>query len=155
MAGEQRNTEEQRDNPPAGHKPDFTMRALQALDRLEVPSENRESKCHDSFAVTFHDIAHNVMIDPGRLILASLAEGDKHGYAMMEDIAKFAGVSLGPGTLYGAIARLEERGWIRPTRVLDRRKPYTLTAAGRRHLAGELDAFDRVVSKGRAGLSQA
>lgn len=95
------------------------------------------------------------MTDPSILILASLAEGDKHGYAMMEDIARFAGVSLGPGTLYGAITRLEERGWIRPTRVADRRKPYALTAAGRRHLAEELDALDRIVSRGRAGLSQA
>jgi len=51
--------------------------------------------------------------DPSLLILASLADGEKHGYAMMEDIQQFAGVRLGPGTLYGAITRLEERGWIR------------------------------------------
>ena len=49
------------------------------------------------------------MSDPTLLVLASLAEGDKHGYAMMEDIERFAGVRLGPGTLYGAITRLEER----------------------------------------------
>lgn len=95
------------------------------------------------------------MADPSILILASLAEGDKHGYAMMEDIARFAGISLGPGTLYGAITRLEERGWIRPMPAEDRRRPYALTAAGRRHLAEEMDALDRIVLKGRAGLSQA
>ena len=37
------------------------------------------------------------MSDPTLLVLASLAEGDKHGYAMMEDIERFAGVRLGPG----------------------------------------------------------
>ncbi len=68
------------------------------------------------------------MSDPTLLVLASLAEGDKHGYAMMEDIERFAGVRLGPGTLYGAITRLEQRGWIRPLKAAeDRRQPYTLT----------------------------
>jgi DNA-binding PadR family transcriptional regulator len=95
------------------------------------------------------------MTDPSLLILASLAEGDKHGYAMMEDIGRFAGVSLGPGTLYGAITRLEERGWIRPVRAVDRRQPYTLTAAGRRYLNEQLDSLGRFVSTGRERLGQA
>ncbi len=95
------------------------------------------------------------MTDPSTLILASLAEGDKHGYAMMEDIKFFAGVSLGPGTLYGAITRLEERGWIRPTKASSRRQPYTLTAAGRRHLAEQLDSIGSVVSTGRERLGLA
>ena len=95
------------------------------------------------------------MTDPSLLILASLADGDKHGYAMMEDIALFAGVSLGPGTLYGAITRLEERGWIRPTATKDRRQPYTLSAAGRRHLAEQLDSLGCIVSIGRQRLGQA
>ena len=95
------------------------------------------------------------MTDPSLLILASLAEGDKHGYSMMEDIALFAGVSLGHGTLYGAITRLEERGWIRPTATKDRRQPYTLSAAGRRHLAEQLDSLGRIVSIGRQRLGQA
>ena len=56
----------------------------------------------------------NIVSDPSLLIVASLAEGDKHGYGIMEDIQSFAGIRLGPGTLYGAISRLEERGWIRP-----------------------------------------
>ncbi len=95
------------------------------------------------------------MTDPNLLILASLAEGDKHGYAMMEDIARFAAVSLGPGTLYGAITRLEEKGWIRPVKSQDRRQPYTLTAAGRRHLAAQLAALGRFVNTGRERLGQA
>jgi len=45
--------------------------------------------------------------EPGLLILVSLADGPKHGYAILEDIDQLAGVRLGPGTLYGALARLE------------------------------------------------
>src|SRR5438477_13154810 len=68
-----------------------------------------------SLATTRYVISPDVvtMQDPTILILASLADGDKHGYAIMEDIHVFAGIRLGPGTLYGAICRLEERGWIR------------------------------------------
>ena len=83
--------------------------------------------------------------DPALLILASLADGEKHGYAMMEDIQRFASIRLGPGTLYGAITRLEEQGWIRPVESADRRKPYSLTAAGRRHLEEQMTSLDRVV----------
>jgi DNA-binding PadR family transcriptional regulator len=89
------------------------------------------------------------MSDPSLLVLSSLAGGDKHGYAMMEDIEIFAGVRLGPGTLYGAITRLEERGWIRPVGSKDRRQPYTITGAGREHLRNHLASLERVV---RAGL---
>jgi DNA-binding PadR family transcriptional regulator len=79
------------------------------------------------------------------LVLASLAGGDKHGYAMMEDIQAFAGARLGPGTLYGAITRLEERGWIRAVAASDRRQPYAITAAGRRYLEEQLASLDHVV----------
>ncbi len=77
--------------------------------------------------------------------MASLADGDKHGYAMMEDIERFAGVKLGPGTLYGAITRLEENGWIAPVPSEDRRQPYTLTALGRKSLESEIAALHSVV----------
>lgn len=95
------------------------------------------------------------MTDPSALILASLADGDKHGYAMMEDIHRFAGVSLGPGTLYGAITRLEKCGWIQPTAATDRRQPYTLTAAGRQHLVEQLESLGRFVSTARERLAEA
>ena len=85
------------------------------------------------------------MTDPTLLVLASLAEGDKHGYAMMEDIQRFAGVRLGPGTLYGAITRLEQRGWIRPTGTDDRRQPYTITGAGRAWLEEQVAGLEQVV----------
>ena len=93
--------------------------------------------------------------DPTLLVLASLADGDKHGYAMIGDIQDFAGVRLGPGTLYGAITRLEEYGWIRPVESDDRRRPYRLTAEGRRHLREALAGLDQLVKTGRRRLKQA
>ena len=95
------------------------------------------------------------MSDPGLLVLASLAEGDKHGYAMMLDIETFASVKLGPGTLYGAITRLEQQGWIRPVNSTDRRRPYTITPAGRGHLQEELAALNQVVKTGLTRLRHA
>jgi DNA-binding PadR family transcriptional regulator len=95
------------------------------------------------------------MSDPTLLVLASLADGDKHGYAVMEDIQSFAGVRLGPGTLYGAITRLEERGWIRPVSSHDRRQPYTITPAGRAYLTEQLQLLSRVVKAGLRKLKHA
>ena len=85
------------------------------------------------------------MSDPTLLVLSSLADGEKHGYAMMEDIQRFAGIRLGPGTLYGAITRLEERGWIRPVPSEDRRQPYSITAAGKQYLEEQLVTLDQIV----------
>ena len=76
------------------------------------------------------------MSDPTLLILASLADGDKHGYAILTDVKTFAGVELGAGTLYAAITRLENRGFIKAMPAEDRRRPYRLTPQGRRHLGG-------------------
>ena len=95
------------------------------------------------------------MSDPGHLELASLAEGDKHGYAMMLDIEAFAGVKLGPGTLYGAITRLEQQGGIRPVNSTDRRRPYAISSAGRGHLQDELAALSQVVKTGLTRLRHA
>ncbi len=95
------------------------------------------------------------MSDPTLLVLASLAEGEKHGYAMMEDIQRFAAVRLGPGTLYGAITRLEERGWIRPVPSEDRRRPYQITAAGKRHLEEQIGALEQIVKTAQRRLKHA
>jgi DNA-binding PadR family transcriptional regulator len=94
------------------------------------------------------------MTDPTLLVLSSLADGDKHGYAIMEDIQRFAGVRLGPGTLYGAITRLEEQGWIRPLDSDDRRRPYRLTPAGRRQLQEHVAGLSQVVKTAQARLRQ-
>lgn len=95
------------------------------------------------------------MTDPTLLILASLADGDKHGYAMMEDIQRFADVRLGPGTLYGAITRLEERGLIRPVSSQDRRQPYAITAAGRTVLEEQTAHLERVLKTAQRRLKHA
>jgi DNA-binding PadR family transcriptional regulator len=92
--------------------------------------------------------------EPSVLILTSLASGDKHGYALTQDITKFAGVTLGPGTLYGAIARLEERGLIAPTPSDDRRQPYRITSSGRAALVAALQQMRQLADEGtmRLGL---
>ena len=68
--------------------------------------------------------------EPALLILISLADGPKHGYAVMEDVGRTTGVQLGAGTLYGALARLERHGLIVPAGDDEYRRPYRLTDAG-------------------------
>lgn len=85
------------------------------------------------------------MTDPTLLILASLADGEKHGYAIMTDVQEFAGIRLGAGTLYGAITRLEQSGWIEPVDSAERRKPYRLTAQGKRYLEEQMAGLDHLV----------
>jgi DNA-binding PadR family transcriptional regulator len=91
--------------------------------------------------------------DPPILILASLAGSPKHGYAIMEDIAAFAGVHLGPGTLYGAIARLETQGLIEPLPAEERRRPYRLTARGVTFLHEQLTGLETFASMGLERLA--
>lgn len=89
--------------------------------------------------------------DPPLLVLASLANGPKHGHAMIEDIGRLCGTRLGPGTLYGAIGRLEQQGWIEPLAPEERRRPYRITAEGSRVLRARLCTLQRFV---RAGLER-
>jgi DNA-binding PadR family transcriptional regulator len=93
--------------------------------------------------------------DPPVLLLTSLASGPKHGYALLQDIEAFAGVRLGPGTLYGAISRLEERGLIEAVGEAARRRPYRLTAAGAEALQTTLDGLRAIVDEGAARLARA
>jgi len=90
--------------------------------------------------------------DPTLLILTSLAAGPKHGHALLLDIEAFAGVRLGPGTLYGAITRLEQRGLIEPLGADDRRRPYRITAEGSECLAHALASLRRIVDEATARL---
>ena len=91
--------------------------------------------------------------DRGLLILTSLAQGPKHGYALMQDIEAFAGVRLSPGTLYGAITRLEEAGLIEPLEPADRRLPYRMTPAGVKALEDELSEHARITTIGMSRLA--
>ena len=92
--------------------------------------------------------------DPPLLILTSLAEGPKHGHALAKDIEAFAGVTLGPGALYGAITRLEERGLIEPLPSDNRRRPYQITAAGTSMLADAVAEMRRSAEVGAVRLGQ-
>lgn len=86
------------------------------------------------------------------LILSSLAGGEKHGYALMKDVEEFAGVTIGPGTVFGCLARLEERGLVEALEPQQRRHPYRLTAAGATALTQQLRELERVTSTGSARL---
>jgi DNA-binding PadR family transcriptional regulator len=86
------------------------------------------------------------------LILISLADGPKHGYALIQDIKQLADVELGPGTLYGALDRLERLGLIEPLPADDRRHPYRITAPGAAALRVHLDSLERVSAAGRLRL---
>ena len=79
--------------------------------------------------------------EPSLYILVSLGDGPKHGYAIMTDVEKISGVPLGPGTLYGALARLERRGLIEALEPEDRRRPYRLTGLGATTLKAQLDGL--------------
>ena len=79
--------------------------------------------------------------------MTSLASGAKHGYALARDIERFAGVTLGPGTLYGAITALEDNGLIEPTGHDERRRPYQLTAAGRAELTTAVRSLGAIAAE--------
>ena len=91
--------------------------------------------------------------EPALLILISLADGSKHGYAMTDDIEQVAGVRFGPGTLYGAITRLEGRGLIQRLDSADRRNPYKLTALGEKALRARLATLQAIARVGQRRLA--
>src|SRR5262245_48699345 len=91
--------------------------------------------------------------NPALLILSSLLSGPKHGYALSRDIAEFSGTRLEPGTLYGALARLEQRGWVQALPLQERRRPYHLTPAGLSVLREQLATMQRIVTTGLGRLA--
>jgi len=90
---------------------------------------------------------------PATLILSSLADGPKHGYALTKDIETFAEIRIAPGTMYEALARLERQGLIEPLACSDRRRPYQLTAEGAIALRAHLDSQRRVADVGLRRLA--
>jgi DNA-binding PadR family transcriptional regulator len=93
--------------------------------------------------------------DRSILILTSLAGSPKHGYALIKDIEDFAGVQLGAGTLYGALAKLEEDGLVQALPAEDRRRPYQITTAGREQLRERLSEAARIAEVGLRRISEA
>jgi DNA-binding PadR family transcriptional regulator len=89
------------------------------------------------------------------LVLTSLAEGPKHGYALIKDIEAFAGVRMGPGTLYGCLAKLEEAGLIEALPADDRRHPYRITPRGAQTLNERLSESARIAKLGLRRLAHA
>lgn len=92
------------------------------------------------------------MAEKSVLILASLAGGPKHGYALIRDVSEFAGVKLGPGTLYGCLAKLEESGLVEALPADERRHPYRITPAGLELLRERLAASAQVARVGLARI---
>ena len=86
--------------------------------------------------------------DRSILILTSLADGPKHGYALIKDIEEFANVKLGAGTLYSALAKLEQAGLVEALPPEERRRPYRITATGREYLYLRLTESARIAEVG-------
>ncbi len=92
--------------------------------------------------------------EPALLILVSLSDGPKHGYAIMADVEAGSGRPMGPGTLYAALARLEERGLIEALPPVERRRPYRITAVGASVLAEQLRDLAEFADLGLRRLGQ-
>jgi DNA-binding PadR family transcriptional regulator len=90
--------------------------------------------------------------EPSLYILVSLADGPKHGYAIMLDVEEISGSPMGPATLYGALARLERRGLIEALEPEERRRPYRLTALGATTLEAQLGCLRAFTLTGLARL---
>jgi DNA-binding PadR family transcriptional regulator len=87
--------------------------------------------------------------EPVLLILMSLADEPRHGYALMKDIEMLSDgrVRLSTGTLYGALRRLLNDGWIERFETEDTsrdKQAYRLTPAGRTHMQAELERMKRL-----------
>jgi DNA-binding PadR family transcriptional regulator len=92
--------------------------------------------------------------EPSLLILASLSDGPKHGYAIMQDVEQGTGRPMGAGTLYAALVRLEEAGLVEPLAPVDRRRPYRLTAIGASMLAEQLRGLSAFAQEGLRQLGE-
>jgi DNA-binding PadR family transcriptional regulator len=88
-------------------------------------------------------------------IMVALADGAKHGYAIMKDIEGLGGFSMRPGTLYAALARMERAGLVQEIQNSDyRRRPFKLTAAGATRLTGDLHMLASLASTGLLRIRQ-
>jgi len=107
-----------------------------------------------------NDIRSHLPLTPAMFqILLALADGEKHGYAILKEVARRTEdkVRLSAGTLYGNLARLESAGLIaesdrRPEVVLDdeRRRYYLLTEFGRKVAVAEAERMEEAIGQARA-----
>jgi DNA-binding PadR family transcriptional regulator len=107
-----------------------------------------------------HVIARNIkkaLSEPVLYILTSLAEQPRHGYALLKDVEVLSGkrIRLSTGTLYGAIHRLLEDGWIarwEQDDVSRDKQAYRLTSQGRSRLQAELERLEHITRVASARL---
>ncbi|MFE7133549.1 methyltransferase domain-containing protein [Streptomyces sp. NPDC057638] len=85
--------------------------------------------------------------DAQMLVLSALADGPLHGYAVNAAIEKLSGAKLGPGSLYGALARLEAKHLVEPLEGTGRQRPVRLTTEGRALLEREARSMARVAER--------
>ena len=88
-------------------------------------------------------------------ILLSLADEDRHGYGVMQEVEQRTGgrVRLGPGTLYGALKRMREDGWVEELESEEggeRRRMYRLTSTGRKVARQEAQRLEELVVSAHA-----
>ena len=85
-------------------------------------------------------------------ILLAMSDGHEHGYAIGKAVAEMSGLKMGPGTIYGSLQRMERDGLVEEaeTRASDRRKPFAMTAHGRRVLHLEASRIDRLAALARS-----
>jgi hypothetical protein len=112
-------------------------------DASKLNLANSKSTCYIHYVTrSTHDVDDGedleLYSDPLLLVLVSLGDGPKHGQAMLEDLFEMRGTRLGPGTLFGAIARLERVKLFEPLAADERRQPYRLTTCGARVLRAKL-----------------
>jgi DNA-binding PadR family transcriptional regulator len=107
--------------------------------------------------VTQTNLERKPLTEPVLLILTSLASQPRHGYALIKDIEALSGgrVQMSTGTLFGALRRLLEDGWIERFEQDDtarQKQAYRLTASGRTQLQAELDRMRQLTRAGFARL---
>ncbi|MGW2745110.1 PadR family transcriptional regulator [Streptomyces sp. NPDC001450] len=94
--------------------------------------------------------------DAQMLVLTVLADGPLHGYAINTAIEELTDRRLGPGSLYGALSRLEGRGLIQPAddtaEPRERHRTMRITDAGRDRLRAELEQMARISAAGLRAL---
>ncbi len=85
-------------------------------------------------------------------ILLAMADGAKHGYAIMQHVEDASGLAMGPGTIYGSIQRMEEGGLVQESAELSegRLKLYEMTSEGRASLRAEAGRISRLADLARA-----
>jgi DNA-binding PadR family transcriptional regulator len=107
--------------------------------------------------VARNNVQARPLTEPVLLILTSLADQPRHGYALIQDIELLSSgrVRMSTGTLFGALRRLLEDGWIERFEMEDtarQKQAYRLTAEGRKHVRVELDRMRHLTRAGFARL---